>query len=400
MAHHKCTDHLDRREFIGSLGALGAWSLVPPVARGARRLPFPELRLSGSPGAMGLAHGRAFASQIKHNVSFYIAWISRATRLPPASLLEVARRFAPVLAKHHPALLEEIKGIAKGSGRSVDELLLLNARTEMKTMAVPDARGSKTTPGCTALALTGTKQKSLALGQNWDWHPDLAGAQVILRIEPSEGPRLVTFTEAGMVGKVGFNQHRLGVCLNFLTRTVAHPLDEVGVPLHCLLRAVMGCSSVEEAFKLVAWAPRCGSSSFLLAQHSKKVGIQALALEFTPNATGRIPMRDGFVVHTNHFKDPALAPGCGYAGGRSTTNRNRVATQMARKLAFRTADPVARMKRILASREGAPSAVSKTSSPGSGSMTLAGIVMDLSRNRLHLTAGPPHRSRWIARPGI
>ena len=210
---------------------------------------------------------------------------------------------------------------------------------------------------------------------------------------------MVTFTEAGMVGKIGFNDRGLGVCLNFLGHRSDDPNAPPGVPVHVLLRAVMGCRSIEEAYKMVAWSPRCASANFLMAQHPRGGAPTALALELTPDAVGRIPMERDHLVHTNHFKNPALAPGCGSEQNRSTVNRNRVAEAMARKLARHLPDPVARMQRILSDRQGAPYAVSKTSAADSSSQTLAGVVMDLSRNRLHLCVGPPHRGRFIALPG-
>jgi hypothetical protein len=161
----------------------------------------------------------------------------------------------------------------------------------------------------------------------------------------------------------------------------------------------MGTASVEEASKLVAGAPRCASANFLLAQHTK-TGPEALDLEWTPKAVARIPLRKGFLVHTNHFKDAALAPGCEIGQGPSTRNRNRVATDLARRLRDEVSDPVDRMKRILSSTRGAPYSISQMGGPGSSSKTLAGIVMDLGRNRLVVAAGPPHESPWVRLPGV
>ena len=392
---------MERRAFLGGAAAAAALQLtLEPTALAGPRGPFPELRLSGSAGAMGLAHGKALAPQIKSNVGFYMGWLKRLTRSDSTRLLRVARSFGPVIGRHLPHLLEEIKGIARGSGRSLDEILAVNARTDMLVLGQAP-RGGRGGPGCTALALTGKLggKTMLALGQNWDWRKELARGVVLLRIKPRSGPRLVTFTEAGMVGKIGFNEHRLGTCLNFLSHNTEDPARQPGVPVHCLLRAVMECKTLEQAYKLVAWLPRCASANFLLAQHGAG-GPRALGLEWTPSALARIPLQRGMLVHTNHFVDPALAPGCPGQRGKSTKNRHATATALARSLERKVADPVIRMKKVLACRKGAPYAVSKTTAADSPSMTLAGIVMDLSRDRLHLVAGRPHRGKWVRRPGV
>lgn len=405
---------LHRRQFVIGLGAVGlARVLAPARSLAATRPPFPELRAAGSPGAMGLDHGKTFAAAIKRNVAFYVGWLAKHTRTDSAGVLRAAHRFFPVLGEHQPALLEEMQAIARGAGRSVDEILALNARTDLlvvgRRLASVDGgaggRGIKkhtaVTPGCTALALVGEGRRGplLALGQNWDWRRELARGTVLLRLRPKDGPALVTFTEAGMVGKIGFNEHRLGVCLNFLGHKSDDPDGPLGVPVHVLLRAVMGCRSLEEAYKLVAWSPRCASASFPMAQHVPGKAPAALNLELTPGALGRLPLTGGHLVHTNHFKSVALAPGCTSEQNRSTTNRDHVAEALSTKLAARVPDPAARMRRILADRQGAPYSISKTSAPDSTSETLAGIVMDLTRNRLHLCAGPPHSGSWVSRPG-
>lgn len=391
---------LTRRTFLRGAALMGITGAVSPAALAKPRLPFPELKAHGSPGNIGHLHGRTFAGPIKENLETYIGWLSRITSADREGLLRVAKGFAAVLKEHLPHQLEEIDGIARGSGRRLEEILLINARTDLLVAGRRAAR-SKSTPGCTALALSGHqgKQPLIALGQNWDWLPEFSKRTLVMRVTPQSGPRLVTFTEAGMVGKIGFNEHGLGVCLNFLGHKSEDPARPLGVPIHCLLRAVMECKTLEEAFKMVSWLPRCASGHFLMAQHHR-AGSRALSVELTPSAVASLAPLNGDLVHTNHFKDPALSPGCDSGFGVSTTNRHRVGQQLASKWRRSIADPAARMRKILESRAGAPYSVSKTAAADSKSVTLAGIVMDLSRNRLFLAAGPPHRGRWVQRPGV
>ena len=423
---------LSRRDLLAAATASGLSAALSRLTSAAPRvapLPFPELEAMGSPGTLGLIHGRAFSPQIGRNVGFYLPWLAKTTGSDQARLLALARAFAPVLGRHAPAQLEEIEGIAKGSGRSRDEILLLNARSDLLVLgrrktrreaseaapslktqreagkAAPPARGalapSPPREECTSAALTGADDRGrplLALGQNWDWQRELAKGTVLLRLRPTGKPRLVTFTEAGMVAKIGFNEQRLGVCLNFLGHKSEDPEAEPAMPVHCLLRAVLSCSTLEEAFKLVAWAPRCASANFLLAQHGAR-GPVALDLELTPSAIGRLALRAEGLIHANHFKDPALAPGCESGPKGSTGNRDHTATELARKLARSVRDPVERLRQILVLRAGAPLSVSKTRTAASTSETLAGIIMDLSRNRLHLAAGASHAAPFVLRPG-
>lgn len=384
----------DRRQFLGQVSCLGAAAAVPTVPS-VHSLPLPELKAGGSPGAMGLAHGKAFAARVKHNITFYLEYLSNKTGRDKKEILSLARTFTGVIAKHLPELLDEMEGIAKGAGCQLDEILAVNARSDL--LVIGRGKANRTnklpgaTPGCTSLALEEdvNGQTLLALGQNWDWDNALRKNTVVLRLKPSAGPRIAVFTEAGMVGKIGYNDRRLGVCLNFLRHPSEDPEGAPGVPVHCLLRAVMGCDSLAGAVRLVSGVPRCASANFLIAQYTEKVPV-ALDLEWTPTATGRLRMKDGILVHSNHFKDKIL--GQDVKSGNSF-QRNARAGRMAAELREETPDPAERMKKVLSLGDEKPVALSRK-------QTQASVVMDLGRNRLHLCAGPPHQGQWVCRPGV
>jgi isopenicillin-N N-acyltransferase-like protein len=392
-----------RRLFVESAAVAAAGSLLASTPAGAGwsapESAFPELRAAGSPGDRGLAQGRAFASTIADNLAFYKQWLSQGGAASSDRLLELARGFLPILERHFPAMVEEMEGIARGAGLTLTEIALINARTDIAAIVEREV-GLQTVPACTALAMFGERrrQSALALGQNWDWDPALADAPVVLRMEPDDGPPFVTLVEAGMLGKIGFNGHRVGVCLNFLSHRTDAGEVQVGVPIHCLLRAVLSCSSIDEAVRVVSDSPRCASANFLLAQHGP-TGPRALDLEISPIAVATLEPEGPDLVHTNHFLDPHLAEGCTSGFGPSTMKRYARACDLAGALAEEP-DPVRRMQRVLESREDLPYPISRDRNPDPSSSSLAGIVMDLTDNRFILTAGPPHRHRWIDHPGV
>ena len=386
---------INRRAFVQSLAALGISSCSKTP-----RSPFPELEIAGMPGDLGLAHGRAFATQIRANLEFYLQWLSQAGQIPPAGLLELAEGFAPVLGEHFPYMLEEIDGIARGAAMRLEEILLINARTDVLALVEAELASEKI-PACTALALQGRVRgkQVLVLCQNWDWDPKLAEAPVVLRLRPSNGPALVTLVEAGMIGKIGFNEHRLGVCLNFLSHQADGRPDAFGVPIHCLLRAAMDCSSIDEVVTTVASAPRCASANFMLAQNNA-VGPLALDLEISPDAVATLTGDSSGLIHTNHFLDPELAQGCTSGRGPSTMTRIATAQKLAADLEPKVADPVRRAQMVLESRAELPYPISREHNPDPSSSTLAGIIMDLTRNSFILTKGAPHRNEWVDLPGV
>lgn len=386
---------LNRRAFLLSLAAVG----VTACSKRSEP-PFPVLEVAGTPGDCGLAQGSAFASKIHTNLQFYLQWLSQSGRVPEERLLELARGFAPVLEQHFPAMLEEIDGVARGAGLTLEQVLLINARTDIMALVEAELAVDKV-PACTALAIEGhvRGQRLLALAQNWDWDPILSDAPIVLRSKPHDGPALVTLVEAGMIGKIGFNAHRLGVCLNFLGHSSDGRPHSFGVPIHCLLRAVMDCATIDQAISVVDSSPRCASANFMLARQGAD-GPQAVDLEITPDTVAILRGDDAGLVHTNHFLDPALAAGCTSGRGPSTMKRMAMAQQLLRELKESEADPVRRAQIVLESRHNLPYPISREHNPDPSTSTLAGIVMDLTRNRLFLTHGAPHNSEWVHMRGI
>jgi hypothetical protein len=134
----------------------------------------------------------------------------------------------------------------------------------------------------------------------------------------------------------------------------------------------------------------------------RQAGFQQIptSLELTPDEAVALRTDGDDLVHTNHFLDPLLADSCTSGRGPSTMPRCASAQIFDCIAELHEADPVARMEGVLVSREGMPYPISRDSGSDASTATLAGVVMDLTGNRLILTAGPPHANPWIERPGV
>ena len=65
-----------------------------------------------------------------------------------------------------------------------------------------------------------------------------------------DGGAFTTFTEAGILGKIGLNNHGVGVCINILGSSSDGGLG--GIPIHILLRLLLqSCQSLEDADALL-----------------------------------------------------------------------------------------------------------------------------------------------------
>jgi len=302
----------------------------------------------------GLQFGRAQSRAVANTVAVYERMFREDRGLGPTDVGERGREAAARIRAFRPALAEEIEGIASGAGQAPDVLFAVNARTELLAGGLVAGTAAE----CSTVAVLDGERGSGVLVQNWDFHPDLAGSRVIWTVDDGDGRRFTTFTEAGILAKIGSNAHGVALAINFLATDRDGGLD--GVPVHVLCRAVLEeARTVGDARALIARTPVSASVCMTVAGHdgADGAGVAACALERWPGgteeqATG--PDRP-WVAHTNHFLDPIAARDTLAEGpsGPSTHGRmDRLVATLEREPAL---DPV-QIAELLGSR-GGPGAV-------------------------------------------
>ena len=277
---------------------------------------FPLIELSGSAYQRGQQHGAAAKLLVQRSIASYSSLFAYCG-ISWADAQQMGAAYRDLIGNFDPDLLCEIEGIAHGSGRHINEILALNARTELLPPSYPGAphperskliarneqANSADWGECTALAIKPAQSATgtTLLAQNWDWLGAQRGALAVLRVQDESGQAFMTLTEAGMLAKIGLNRHGFAVCLNILRSTDdgAHP----GLPVHVLLRKLLECHNVDEAIALAAKQTFGASSSVLCADAAG----QTAALEFSPRGLEVIQGAQTVLCHTNHFLAPSAS---------------------------------------------------------------------------------------------
>jgi isopenicillin-N N-acyltransferase-like protein len=345
--------------------------------------PFPFLTIEGDARERGRQYGRQAGDRIETTLRIYMAaWTAGETgREAPAksgreAVLERARRFTPVIGDAFPDLLEEMRGIAEGAERPLEEIVALNARTELLY---------STDDGCTgAVILPERAGGHTIIGQNWDWRPPCRDAAILLQVRPGHGPSLLTFVEAGMLARSGLNSAGLGLCGNFLNSDLDH--KQRGVPIPVLRRAILMSPTLPAAVGQVLRSPRAFSSNHLLAHRDG----EAIDLEASPGEVFTLFADDGLLVHSNHFKAAH--------GNLRDTGLPRYPDSLFRDRRVRqhlAARPgpivVGDLMAALRDHFGRPDSVCRHRAPrpdGTEIETVASVVMDLTDGALWLCPGP------------
>lgn len=227
---------------------------------------------------------------MRATVTTYRRLLHEAAGIEPDRLSGYGAAVGERLDRVRPDLVAELEGIAGGAGVPAEELLAINARTEL---LAGHASGECSVAGV-------LRDGAVTLAENWDWHPGLRDSRVVWTVRPPGEPGFTTVTEAGMLAKLGVADGGLAVGLNFLTSRLDGGLD--GLPVHVLLRMVLdSCGSLTDALELLL-AATVSASACVTVAGSEAGGCGLVSVELSPAGPGLVwPDRDGVLVHTNHF---------------------------------------------------------------------------------------------------
>ncbi|MCR8922246.1 C45 family peptidase [Dasania sp. GY-MA-18] len=241
-------------------------------------LRFKEVHLKGGAAERGYQQGKALKSEIAQALAYYKALFN----LPDSVLQAQLGPFRQVIEQFKPAYMEEMAAIAQGAGLSADDILLLNARSELlNNLSVSE---------CTTVY----NQPTGLLAQNWDWSKALEPLISVLHIEQAQGPRITTLTEPGMLAKVGMNSAGLAVSLNILKSATRLQ----GLPVHLFLRAVLECESLAQV-KALLKTVAVGKASHVLVADAQG---EFLSIEFAADKHYLLASdHHGIVIHSNHY---------------------------------------------------------------------------------------------------
>jgi isopenicillin-N N-acyltransferase-like protein len=257
-------------------------------------LQIPVLDLSGAPAQVGAAHGEMQRQRIREYVDRFLSWLLRSPAVP---LTEESlwAKWAPQVAvnqREAPALVEEMLGLARGSGVSFERIFLLNSLLDLNSFRYLEM--AQSFAGCSTFAVVSEAGTGRTLiGQTYDmpqFHQDYL---TVVRLRPAQGPGQLIFTFAGIVGAAGLNEAGIAVNINYLS-----PLDVGLGRLHSVtVRQILAATQLADALTPVALPARAGGAHFLIAHQDGDV----LSVETTAKRHWVAYPEGNALGHTNHY---------------------------------------------------------------------------------------------------
>ncbi len=270
--------------------------------------PFPFVSVSGRPFDRGRAYGAAARERVHRSAVLYGAQLGDLG-LSPQARTRLIGAFAEKVEEFDASYLEEMRGIAEGAEVSLEQVVMINARTEVVAMARVMAdrpedgeeESEANADGCTGAIILPerTAEGNLLHGQNWDWRPECVDNAVILRMYRDDGPDLLTFVEAGGLGRHGMNSAGIAISGNYL-RCDRDYTQPGGVPLALVRRKAMDQEHVALSMRAIATTRKACATNMLV---SHKAGW-AIDFECAPDEAFPLYPEDNLIVHANHWVSP------------------------------------------------------------------------------------------------
>jgi len=242
-------------------------------------------RWSGSAREIGRQHGSALAWEIRQELSPSLAHLAQQrSQSEIACARDVWRRYSDVFRQHVPSAIEEIEGIAEGSGLPL-EIAFFGATRDLLLM--PDV-----TEGCTAVICGSQRSASGVpiIGQTKDTTAPLDRYKLMVT-SYKFGLRAISLGYPGWIGNISLNSHGLAWTGNSLY--APQPTGDL-LPGSLLKRIFLESATVDEVLKRTK-RMRFGNACFCLADRTGRTAC----MEWVEGTCDHVETGDALFAHAN-----------------------------------------------------------------------------------------------------
>jgi isopenicillin-N N-acyltransferase-like protein len=263
--------------------------------------PIERLTLTGDdPAGWGEQHGEHKREQIRALYDIRLELTLSKTDLEgEVEVLALAERHLPVLASFDEAGAAELDGIARGSGLTPAQLVVVNHYTDLRDLRrrhLSEDDVVEDEGGCSVIYAPG--DDGALLGQTWDMHGSATDYVMLLEVPGPGGERTLLFTITGCVGMTGLTSWGLGMTINNLNSIDAR----VGVVWPSLVRRALRCRTAAEARDVVLEARVGSGHHYVVADADEIFGVETSGTKkkLIQQGAGKVHL------HTNHCLDEEM----------------------------------------------------------------------------------------------
>lgn len=331
------------------------------------------IKVKGSAFERGTQIGELLKMQIETNLSSQKLFYQDSPEIA-AKWLDKAQIYLKYTEKFAPQVMEEMKGVAKGSGLDFQEILYLY--TVYERSFFDDLISDK----CTSFAAKGnaTSDGSVICGQTNDERLDEYRSEVdcvVHHVDSKTDVETLIYSHPGIPAYMGMNNYGLAVMWTYID----NGQRQEGLPTAGIIRELLNKKNIKEARDYLHTIPHAVPNQFSLS-HAKD-GIASL--ECFPNKIYEHEPAD-VMIHANHNSIALDEPEEG--GSKTSHSRFDAMTAIVNEnIGIIDAELG---KQFLANHRHFPKSVCNHPSPEHPlSKSLASMVFDLGKGEMHLAFG-------------
>ena len=261
----------------------------------------------GTPYEIGYNHGKSHPDRVRKSFEHNLASCLKSGYVSKEEVYRIANGYIKNVEAYNKDYIEEVQGIADGAGLKLEDIMVLNSRTELQKLGCnrknrsgklislhPDIEPE----ACTSIAVTGerTVDGATYVGQNWDNYPWSEECLIYHIIEQKNGkPSIAYCGEAGIICRSGMNSAGLGDGVNTLTTNA--PVNFEGFPLQFLLRGVLDSDNLGAAIDAINDGKNGAVNNIMIAQRDN----EAADIEMDSDCCGILYPIDSILTHANHY---------------------------------------------------------------------------------------------------
>ncbi|MFC2166113.1 C45 family autoproteolytic acyltransferase/hydrolase [Acidobacteriota bacterium] len=410
------TSKMNRRNFLKDSGLLSAGIALSPFLNSVtmnsllenkisnstlQKTGIKVIELNGSPLNRGQIHGEELRSQAIELIDMWKDSLEHLHQMNPDKYIDhflEKTLFHEAVKKWAPELLEEVQGMANGTGIDFKTMFGFQVFEEERwhSRLKRFGKSQSSSAQCSTLGVIKQKDHPSIMGQNLDFSFK-DGSEVVLHIKHQNSPlEEFAFSFAGFLGTTGMNNVPLGLCANSLLQL--NPQTD-GLPVSFLIRGVLGQSKYENAVQFIQKIKHATGQNYIIGTVDRIADF-----ECSSNKVSRFipPKEENRIYHTNHplindDLDKGLFTKSEVYAQLMVNSRIRLETlktQLEDKSKEISVDDV---KSILSSHDNPRNPICIHQSKKQGEFgfgnthfTSGSLVMELSKKpKLHLAPGPP-----------
>jgi isopenicillin-N N-acyltransferase-like protein len=348
------------------------------------RTTLPVIDVAGTHLEIGQAIGESLRDGLRDVAEVHRAAVTRTLGWERA--LQITRELIPHAEATVPHCMQELRGMAGGSGVELEVLFSANALQEIRFLAGRDAASpnpdAEEDDECTSLAVGegGTAGGRVLLAHNEDAGAHRWPLRYVVRARPAGRPAFVGFAYAGCLLYQGMNDCGIGSVGNALYFRDIRP----GSPKLLAYRDVLDATFLEGALRRTFRPGRANGNNHLIANAAGDI----YDVEVSGGDYAVIPAERDWLAHTNNAVDPRMQA---LEWGDLLNSRMRLRRVEKLLLQGNGTHTVDGLFAILSDHSNYPKSVCKHADPvhNPDVQTIASVVVDLTAGALHVRAGNP-----------